>query len=446
MGVSGQCYVNIGQVRNIFIKDVNIEEVYQGSQYGAPSKRWVPYTNQNKATPIIAGYKVGEGGPTLPDGRSIGYIENLSFTNVDVLVKGCNSLADSEISPPELGVGKYNVADIGVLPPYGFWARHVNGLTFTNVNMRFENNDDRYAFVLDDVKNAALDNMKMVKGTGNPNVIQLKNASNVTVKNSSYYNGTWGSGLTTLEDLNHVSVTGKQTYPNLIVQDPHNTSIRLKSSGHPNLTDLDTSASSIAVTAGTTVANIASQLESTDGTVQTYSVTDATYSTKSSGVLVLGDLLVVTAQDGITKKNYRVIVPEDIVIEGEALVSANAVAKSSSAITVTTSSTNNISYLQANGVLEVGWIEFNVTVPAAGTYNVSYQYKTNTSGKATVQTYVNGEIKGPAVNQNAATANQYIPVDIAQVTFAAGGTYPIRFSATSAGSIVVDYVKLAKQP
>jgi hypothetical protein len=256
--------VNIGQVRNIFIKDVNVEEVYQGSQYGDPSKIWVPYTNQNKATPIIAGYKVGEGGPTLPDGRSIGYIENLNFTNVDILVKGGNSFADSEISPPELGVGKYNVSDIGEQPSYGFWARHADGLTFTNVNARFEKNDDRYAIVLDDVKNATVDNMKMVKGTGNPNVIQLKNASNITVKNSSYYKDTWGKELTALEDLNHVTVTGKQTYPNQIVQDPHNTLIRMKTSGHPNVTAVDTSANSITVTSGTTVAQITSQLESTD--------------------------------------------------------------------------------------------------------------------------------------------------------------------------------------
>ncbi|WP_261807712.1 hypothetical protein [Paenibacillus sp. N3.4] len=219
--------VNIGHVRNIFIKDVNIEEVYGGSQYSNPSKRWVPYTNQSKATPIIAGYKVGDGGPILPDGRSIGYIENLHFENVDVLVKGGNSIADAEISPPELGVGKYNISDIGEQPSYGFWARHVDGLTFTNVTTRFEKNDDRYAIVLDDVKNATLDNMKMVKGSANPKIIQLRNASNITVKNTSYYKNTWGNQLTALTDLNNVTVTGKQSYP-LAIQNPNNTSIQLK--------------------------------------------------------------------------------------------------------------------------------------------------------------------------------------------------------------------------
>lgn len=192
--------VNIGYVKNIVIKDVNIEEAYGGSQYKDPSERWVPYGNHNKATPIIAGYKVGEGGPILPDGRSIGYLENISFENVDVLVKGGHGFADSEISPPELGVGKYNVGDFGVQPSYGFWARHVNGLAFTNCTTNFEENDDRYAIVLDDVVNATIDHVQMVSGTGNRNIIQLKNSKEVTIKNSAYYKGTWGNEQAALMD------------------------------------------------------------------------------------------------------------------------------------------------------------------------------------------------------------------------------------------------------
>ncbi|MCR8636500.1 S-layer homology domain-containing protein [Paenibacillus sp. N5-1-1-5] len=436
--------VNIGHVRNVFIKDVNIEEVYQGSQYGDPSKRWKAYGGNptTKATPIIAGYKVGEGGPTLPDGRNIGYIENLHFENVDVLVKGGNSFADSEISPPELGVGKYNIGDIGEQPSYGFWARHVDGLTFTNVNTKFEVNDDRYAIVLDDVKNATIDNMKMVSGTGNPNVIQLKNASNITLKNSSYFKNTWGNELTSLADLNNVTVASKQTYPNMKVQDPHNTWIQLKVAGHPNLTNLDKATNAITATLGTTVADIITQLESTDETVQTYSVTDSSNAVKNSGMLETGDILVVTAQDGITKKNYSIVVPLEILVEGESQLTS--VIKSIPSITTSSSSTNGIYYLQTNAVPIGEWIEFSIPVPSAGTYNVSYQYKTSATGRATVQAYVNGESRGIPVNFNNTTANLFIPVDLGQVTLPAAGSYPVRFVATSAGSIVIDYIKFTK--
>ncbi|GAA4843449.1 hypothetical protein GCM10023310_21680 [Paenibacillus vulneris] len=435
--------VNIGQVRNVFIKDVNIEEVYGGSQYGDPSKRWVKYTNQNKATPIIAGYKVGEGGPVLPDGRNIGYIENLHFENVTLLVKGGNSLADSEISPPELGVGKYNVADIGEQPSYGFWARHVDGLTLTNVTTNFEKNDDRYAIVLDDVKNAAIDQTKMVSGTGNPNVIQLKNASNISITNSSYYKDVWGNNLTALADVNNVTVSTKQTYPNTRVQDPHNTSIQLKLAGHPNLTSLDKINNSITAALGTTVADIVAQVESTDETTQTYAVVDSSNKAKPSGMLETGDFLVVTAQDGTTVKKYSIVVPLEITVRGETQL--NSVKKSIAGISLSTSSTNGITYLQTNAVPVGEWIEFSIPVPAAGTYRVSYQYKTNTAGRATVQAYVNGNAAGSPVNQNSATANVFTPADLGQVTFGAAGSYPVRFVATSAGSIVIDYIKFAKE-
>jgi polygalacturonase len=433
--------VNIGYVRNIYIKDVNIEEVYQGSQYSNPNNRWVPYSNQNKATPIIAGYKVGDGGPVLPDGRSIGYIENLNFENVDVLVKGGGTLADAEISPPELGVGKYNISDIGEQPSYGFWARHVDGLTFKNVTTRFEKNDDRYAIVLDDVKNAEIDQMTMMKGARNPSVIQLRNASHITVKNSSYYPNTWGNELTALPELDQVSVTGRQGYPQ-VEPDPHNTSIQLKPSGPSKVTSIDLAASTIMATLGTTVEDILGLIESTDGTIQTYAVTNSTNQIKLSGTLETGDILVVTAQDGVTTKNYRMIVPLEIVIEGESQLSA--VAKSLPSITLSTSSTNGITYLQTNSVPVGEWIEFSIPVPGAGTYHVTYQYKTQTSGRATVQTYVNGEAKGGSVNQNGSVANVYIPVDLGESTFEAAGSIPVRFVATSAGSIVIDYIKFTK--
>jgi len=41
-----------------------------------------------------------------------------------------------------------------VTPAYGFYIRHVRGITFDNVDVSFENSDARPAFFLDDVKNA----------------------------------------------------------------------------------------------------------------------------------------------------------------------------------------------------------------------------------------------------------------------------------------------------
>lgn len=434
--------VDIGHVRNIHIKDVNVEEVYQGSQYADPSKRWVPYTNQAKATPIIAGYQEGDGGPRLPDGRSIGYVQDVSFENVNVLVKGGNGLADSNVVPPELGVGKYNVADFGVQPSYGFWARHVDGLSFKNVTTNFESNDDRYAFVLDDVKNAELNGVTMVKGKDNPSVIQLKDASNITVKNAAFYKDTWGNQLTPLSDLTNVTVTGTQAYPP-VVQDPSNTAIRLSLAGHDNLTALDPDSKTITALLGSRAADLTAQIESTDGTAQTYAVTTSSGQSKApDAYLADGDVLVVTAQDGTTNDDYQIRVPPDVVIEGESQL--DSVAKSDPAITLSTSSTNGRSYLQTSSVPVGGWIELTADVPVPGTYDVSYQYKTNTSGRATVQASLDGVAMGSPVDQNGSTANQYVPVDLGPATFTEPGAHRLRFQAVAPGSIVVDYLKLTK--
>jgi polygalacturonase len=434
--------VNIGHVRDVHIKNVNIEQVYGGSQYSDPSKRWVPYTDQAKATPIIAGYKVGDGGPTLPDGRSVGYVENVSFEDVGLLVKGGNPYEDSHISPPELGVGKYNVADFGVQPSYGFWARHVQGLTFKNVTTNFESNDDRYAFTLDDVKDADLDRVTMVRGANNPSVVQLKNSANVSIHGSAFYDRVWGNKPTPLQDLSKVTVPGESAYPP-IVKDPHNTDIRLKRNGHDDLTDLDTVAKAVTAKLGATVAHLTTQIESTDGGAQSYAVTGPDGRPKGVDALLDdGDTLVVTAEDGTTTADYRIAVPLDLVIEGESQV--DSVQKSTPSITLSTSSTNGRAYLQTSSLPAGEWIQLPVDVPVAGTYEMSYQYKTNTSGRATVQAYVDSVASGPEADQNSSTPNMFVPVSLGRVTFTSPGSHFIRFQAVKAGSIVIDYIQLTK--
>ncbi|MDR3218721.1 MAG: T9SS type A sorting domain-containing protein [Dysgonamonadaceae bacterium] len=188
--------INIGKVENIFINNVNIAEIYGGSKYN--STRWTDYDgSQNKATSIIAGYKTGtdmdgKSLVNLPDGRSSADIVNVKFSNINMLLKGGNPLSDSNIIPPELGVGKYNVSDFGVQPSYGFWFRHVEKLIMENCSMQFETNDDRFAMVLDEVKQALLNTIKMEKPSGNTGLIQLKKATDISFANTVFYTSRFG--------------------------------------------------------------------------------------------------------------------------------------------------------------------------------------------------------------------------------------------------------------
>lgn len=201
--------VNIGQVENIILNGIDINEVYAGSSYSG--NRWKAYDgSQRRATPIIAGYslpdtKLVAGGLdfTLPDGRHTGYIKNIVFNDVHVLVKGGNPPADTSASPPELGVGQYNASNLKVQPSYGIWARHVMGLTVTASSFNYEKRDSRYAFFLDDVAGATFNGVKTVRASDNASVIKLRHSSGVSIENMVYYDDQWGNAPANLSAINN---------------------------------------------------------------------------------------------------------------------------------------------------------------------------------------------------------------------------------------------------
>jgi hypothetical protein len=193
--------VNIGEVENIIINGIDIYEVYAGSSFHG--KRWDAYDGkQRRATPIIAGYSLPAtaevtGGLdfTLPNGKHTGYIKNVVFNDVHVLVKGGNPISDTAATPPELGVGQYNASNLKVQPSYGLWARHVMNLTIKESSFNYEKRDSRYALFLDDVIGAQISAVKMVRAAGNSSVIKLKNASGVKIDNAYYYEDQWNNAL-----------------------------------------------------------------------------------------------------------------------------------------------------------------------------------------------------------------------------------------------------------
>lgn len=201
--------VNIGKVENIILNGIDIFEVYGGSSYGGKNGRWKAYDGkQDKASPIIAGYKLPDtetvtGGLDfkLPNGQHTGYIKNIEFNDVHVLVKGGNLASDTTNLAPELGVGQYNVANLKVQPSYGIWARHVNGLTIKNSSFNYEKRDSRYALFFDDVQGADLSSLRMVQAKDNDVVLKLRNSSDINVKKLSYFKDEWGVSPVQLPDF-----------------------------------------------------------------------------------------------------------------------------------------------------------------------------------------------------------------------------------------------------
>ncbi|MGN6421284.1 MAG: endopygalactorunase [Pseudobacter sp.] len=189
--------VNIGKVENILINGIDISEVYAGSSYSG--NRWKEYDGkQRRATAIIAGYalpasSVVEGGLdfTLPDGSYTGYIKNVQFNDVHILVKGSNPISDTSANPPELGVGQYNASNLNTQPAYGLWARHAKDLQVKNSSFNFEETDQRYAVFLDDVLNADIINNEMVLGKENATAIAQRGSTGIKTGNNKVYGEEW---------------------------------------------------------------------------------------------------------------------------------------------------------------------------------------------------------------------------------------------------------------
>ncbi|MFZ6009906.1 MAG: endopygalactorunase [Bacteroidota bacterium] len=203
--------VNIGQVENIILNHIDVTEVYSGSSYSG--NRWKVYDgSQKRASPIIAGYKLPdtrevEGGLDfiLPNGKHTGYIQNIEFKDVHVVVKGGNPVADTAQAPPELGVGQYNVSNLKIQPAYGIWARHVSGLLVEDCTFNYEKRDSRYAIFLDDVRGAKFNSVKFVRAQDNAHVIKLKKATGITLENIIYYHDEWNNAPVALPRVNQVS-------------------------------------------------------------------------------------------------------------------------------------------------------------------------------------------------------------------------------------------------
>jgi Pectate lyase superfamily protein len=93
-------------------------------------------------------------------------IEDIRFSDVQLLVPGGGTREDATIQPPEDETVYPDPNRFGPLPAYGFFARHVKGIEMRDVEVRCLEEDYRPAFVLDDVEGAEFTRIKTARGPG----------------------------------------------------------------------------------------------------------------------------------------------------------------------------------------------------------------------------------------------------------------------------------------
>lgn len=128
----------------------------------------------------VIAYNVAEGQAVLVSGLPGHDIKDIEFKDIKIFYKGGGTPAQAERSVPEMEKGYPEPASFGILPAYGFYVRHAEGIKLDNVEVSVMNDDYRPAFVFDDVKNATLRFVK-AKPNGDIPPLSLKNSSEVTL-------------------------------------------------------------------------------------------------------------------------------------------------------------------------------------------------------------------------------------------------------------------------
>ncbi len=99
--------------------------------------------------------------PSTITGQPDRHIENVSFSNIYITTKGGGVSEDKNVVLPEItNMYPENYQFGEKFPAYGMYFRHITNLNLNNIQIDTVDNDERNAFVFDDVKNINTINIK----------------------------------------------------------------------------------------------------------------------------------------------------------------------------------------------------------------------------------------------------------------------------------------------
>jgi polygalacturonase len=107
-------------------------------------------------------------------------IKDIRLSNIRIYYKGGGTAEQADREVPGFEKEYPEPYRFGILPSYGFFIRHADGIHLDNIELSFEKNDLRPAFFLDDVKNIDFIHVKAQKAESVP-VLSLRNVVNINL-------------------------------------------------------------------------------------------------------------------------------------------------------------------------------------------------------------------------------------------------------------------------
>jgi polygalacturonase len=165
---------------NLIMRGVSAPIFIRLGNRGRGMQTPIPGTLQNVSiSNVVATGAIHTSSITGLPGHPVRFV---SLDNIDIAMKG----GDKEKRGIDVAENaeKYPEATMfGTLPAYGFYARHVEGLTMRNVHVRWEEQDARPAAIFDDVRDLDIDVFRPAGVAAQP-ALWFHNVAGALVSNS----------------------------------------------------------------------------------------------------------------------------------------------------------------------------------------------------------------------------------------------------------------------
>lgn len=164
-----------GPLRNVTIRDVKVEIPFE-----APDLK---YTIRGPALSTFANTF-----PSSITGNPGVYVENVRIEEVSIKYPGRGNKAYANMplyrikDVPELETSYPEFSMFGELPAWGFYVRHVRGLSFRNVELKIKEPDYRPAMVFDDVHDLCIESLT-VRGDDKAKPVYYQDVSDIKCEN-----------------------------------------------------------------------------------------------------------------------------------------------------------------------------------------------------------------------------------------------------------------------
>ncbi|MHC4353252.1 MAG: glycoside hydrolase family 28 protein [Planctomycetota bacterium] len=109
-------------------------------------------------------------------------VESVSLSNIKLSFDGGGTREEASREIPEKAASYPESTMFGTLPAYGFYCRHVKGLTFTNVQLETAAPDLRHAMVCEDVEDVSIDGLDSEYSSGAASTLRMTDTRGALVR------------------------------------------------------------------------------------------------------------------------------------------------------------------------------------------------------------------------------------------------------------------------